>query len=233
MFILLHIAAAACYAATFRRAAFFWAAAALHAAALAAHFYDTPRFDFGMALSAFMLLTAALGWRQTRRPLPQKALVILAGVCSFAPLVFFSAKPPPEAAALAHILPAMLAYAFAVLAALQSIDLWRAEWARRRLAASSPPLLTLEAECFRNLTRAFILLSLTLLSGFLAGDAPPHKTLFAALTWLAFGGLLCGRRFWGWRGRTARWWLAAGLLFFVLSYFGTHFVLQVLLNRPG
>lgn len=234
MIILLHMAAAACYAAAFWRGAFFWAAAALHAASLAAQFGGAPRFDFGIALSAFMLLAGVIGRAQTRRPLPQNALAVLAAVCSFAPLFFQTAKPPPPLLALAHILPAMLAYSFAVLAALQSADLWRAEKARRRLAASSsPPLLVLEADCFRSVARAFILLSLALVSGFWAGDAPLHKTLFAALTWLAFGGLLCGRHFWGWRGRTALGWLAAGMLFFVLSYFGTHFVLQVLLNRAA
>ncbi len=234
MLILLHILAAASYAAAWRRTVFFLPAAALHAATLAVHYRDSPRFDFGVSLSAFMLLAAVVGGGQTRPPFSRPALAALAGVSAFAPLAFFAAKPPPPLAALIHIAPAMLAYAFAALAALQSVDLWRAERAQRRLAAESPPLLTLESDCFRTLTRAFILLSLALASGFLAdGGAPPHKTLFAALTWLAFGGLLCGRRFWGWRGRTARRWLAAGMLFFILSYFGTHFVLQVLLNRPA
>ncbi|MGI9305853.1 MAG: cytochrome c biogenesis protein CcsA [Gammaproteobacteria bacterium] len=237
MVILLHFLAAGGYFAAGRRAAFFWPAAALHAATLAAHYRAEPRFDFGVSLSAFMLLTAAVGWKQTRPPLSQPALLALAGFSVFAPLLFFAPKAPPPPAALAHIVPAMLAYAFAVLAMLQSMDLWRAEWAQRRLAAAAAtPLLTLESACFRTLARAFILLSLTLLSGWLAGGengAPSHKIIFAALTWLAFGGLLCGRYFWGWRGRVARWWLAAGLLFFVLSYFGTHFILQVILNRPA
>ena len=228
------MAAAACYAAgAGRRAAFFFPAAALHAATLAAHYRAEPRFDFGVSLSAFMLLAAVVGWKQTRPPLSRPALLVLAGASVFAPLAFFAPKPPPPAAALVHIAPAMLAYAFALLAALQSADLWRAEWARRRLEDEPTPLLTLESQCFRTAAAAFVLLSLTLPSGLLFGGAPPHKTLFAGLTWLAFGGLLCGRRFWGWRGQTARRWLAAGTLFLILSYFGTHFVLQVLLDRAG
>lgn len=237
--IVLHLFAAAGYAAAWRWASLFWPAAALHAATLAAQHLAVPRFDVGMSLSAFMLLTAVVSWTQTRRPLSQTALLILSGGGMLAPLLFTAAKPLPPLAALAHILPAALAYSFATLAMLQSMDLWHTERARRRLLENSaPPVLTLETACFRTLMRAFILLSLALLSGFAIGDsatlAPSaHKTIFAALTWLTFGGLLLGRRIWGWRGRAARWWLAVGLLFFILSYFGTHFVLQVLLGRSA
>ena len=158
------------------------------------------------------------------------------GAVGFDALFFFADKPPPSASALAHILPSALASAFAASAMLQWMDLRLAENARRRLAdTSAPPILTMEENCFRALRLSFWLLSLALLSGIggmlAGGDAPAHKIIFAALAWLAFGGLLAGRRFRGWRGPAARWWLAAGLLFFILSYFGTHFVLQVLLGR--
>lgn len=234
MAILLHCLAAACYAAACRKPALFWPAAALHAATLAVQYHAMPRFDFGVSLSAFMLLAALVGWRGVRPPFSRPALFILAGLSALAPLAFVADKPPPPPAALIHIAPAMLAYAFAALAALQGADLWRAERARRNLRAEETPLLTLESDCFRTLARAFVLLTLALASGFWAdGGAPLHKTLFAALTWLAFGALLCGRKFRGWRGGTARKWLAAGMLFFVLSYFGTHFVLQILLGRAA
>ncbi|MGU9951361.1 MAG: cytochrome c biogenesis protein CcsA [Gammaproteobacteria bacterium WSBS_2016_MAG_OTU1] len=238
--ILLHILtlfAIGSYLASRWRTVFFIPAAIAHLSTLITHAIQVPRFDFGMALSSFMLLTALIGWRQTRRSLSQPLLLILAACATGAPLLFVAAKPLPPLLALAHILPAALAYAFSLLAMLQWLDLWQAENARRRLqATATPPLLALEAACFKTLGWAFALLSLALISGLIGvlsstGDSPTHKILFAAMSWLTFGGLLLGRHFKGWRGAAARWWLAAGLLFFILSYFGTHFVLQVILGR--
>lgn len=233
--IVLHIAAAGGYIAAMRRPLFFAPAVCLHAATLAAHLHDAPRFDLGISASVFMLLSVIVARQKIRRPPSATVLFALtvAGMC--APLLLFSPKPPPPLRALPHIAPAMLAYSFVLLAMLQWLDLRRAEHDRRLLReTSAPPLLTLETECFRTLKIAFVLLSLVLISGFaVGGETPAHKLIFASLSWLTFGGLLAGRRFRGWRGRTARRWLAAGLLFFILSYFGTYFVLQVLLGRAG
>ncbi|MGI9297258.1 MAG: cytochrome c biogenesis protein CcsA [Gammaproteobacteria bacterium] len=233
--IVLHIAAGACYALARRRTNFFLPAIFLHFAALAADMHWMPRFDVGISASAFMLMTALAATRKIRREPSRAILLALAAAGMFAPLLFAADVPPPPLRALPHILPAMLAYSFSLLAMLQFLDLWRAERDRRLLReTSAPPLLTLEAECFRTLAVAFALLSAALLSGFIVGGDPPaHKLLFAVLSWLTFGGLLAGRRLRGWRGRAARRWLAAGLLFFLLSYFGTHFVLQVLLGRAS
>ena len=58
-----------------------------------------------------------------------------------------------------------------------------------------------------------------------------HKTVLSVLSWLAFGALLLGRWRRGWRGATAvRWTLSAmGLL--MLAFFGTRFVLELVLKR--
>ena len=208
----------------------------MHGATLAAHYWAQPRFDISVSISAFMLLTAIVGRYRLSRRASWTLLLAFSAAAMMAPLLFVAPKPPPPPQAFAHILPAMLAYSFAVLAMLQWADLLRVEHARRRLEEdSAPPLLALEAECFRTLFMAFVLLSAALLTGFLLspGGAPAHKTLFAVLAWLSFGGLLLGRRLRGWRGHIARRWLSVGFLFFILSYFGTHFVLQVLLGRTA
>ena len=233
--IVLHLAAACCYAAAMRNPFFALFAAGLHIASLAAQWANSPRFDLGVSASVFMLLTLAIAIRKIRRPPARTVLFLLAAMGMFAPLLFAAPKPPPSWNALPHIAPAMLAYSFAMTAMLQWLDLHRAERDRRMLReTSAPPLLTLESDCFRTLQIAFLLLTIALISGFAAeGESPLHKLIFAAMSWAVFGGLLAGRKFRGWRGRAARRWLAAGLLFFVLSYFGTHFVLQVLLGRAG
>ncbi len=58
-----------------------------------------------------------------------------------------------------------------------------------------------------------------------------HKTLFALLSWIAFGALLVGRHFYGWRGRTALRWTLGGFVLLLLAYVGSRFVLEVVLGR--
>jgi ABC-type uncharacterized transport system permease subunit len=104
--------------------------------------------------------------------------------------------------------------------------------------ASLPPLMTLEALLFRIITLGFVLLSLTLGSGFvfseeLFGQAARfnHKTVFGVISWIIFAALLVGRHGWGWRGRTALRWTLAGFAALLLAYVGSMFVLEVVLGR--
>jgi ABC-type uncharacterized transport system permease subunit len=46
-----------------------------------------------------------------------------------------------------------------------------------------------------------------------------------------FGGLLLGRRLWGWRGRRALRWTMTGFVVLLLAYIGSRFVMEVLLGR--
>lgn len=102
------------------------------------------------------------------------------------------------------------------------------------------PLMTLERLTFRFVEAGFVLLSATLLVGWLFAEqlyGPGlawkwnHKTLFSVLAWLTFAGLLVGRARLGWRGRKAVrvLYLGSGLL--LLGYVGSRFVLEVVLNR--
>jgi hypothetical protein len=65
-----------------------------------------------------------------------------------------------------------------------------------------PPLLTLEKLLFRLIAAGFVLLTLTIASGFLFSEQLfarafriDHKTVFAVISWLMFGGILIGRHF--------------------------------------
>ena len=102
------------------------------------------------------------------------------------------------------------------------------------------PLLTLERLTFRFVEAGFVLLSATLLVGWVFAEilyGPglawkwDHKTVFSLLAWLTFAGLLIGRARLGWRGLKATrvLYLGAGLL--LLSYAGSRFVLEVILRR--
>lgn len=112
-----------------------------------------------------------------------------------------------------------------------------------RLAAqndSGVPLLTLERLTFRFVEAGFVLLSATLLVGWVFAEqlyGPGlawkwnHKTIFSVLAWLTFAGLLVGRAKLGWRGLKAVrvLYLGSGLL--LLGYAGSRFVLEVILKR--
>ena len=58
-----------------------------------------------------------------------------------------------------------------------------------------------------------------------------HKTVFGVLSWIIFAALLGGRHVYGWRGRIAVRWTLTGFLMLVLAYFGSRFVLEVVLQR--
>jgi ABC-type uncharacterized transport system permease subunit len=106
---------------------------------------------------------------------------------------------------------------------------------------SGLPLLTLERLMFRFVLLGFILLTLTLIAGFVFGEQLygaagihwkwDHKTVFSVLSWLTFGALLLGRHQFGWRGRRAVRVLYTGSAFLLFAYAGSRFVLEVILGR--
>lgn len=140
-----------------------------------------------------------------------------------------------------HAWCALLAYATLAIAALLAITLWLQERALRRREfrgwlRALPPLVELETLLFRTISVGFILLSATLLTGVLFvenlfAQHLVHKTVLSVLSWLLFGGLLLGRWRRGWRGVTAVRWTLTAMALLVLAFFGSKFVLELLLGR--
>jgi ABC-type uncharacterized transport system permease subunit len=96
----------------------------------------------------------------------------------------------------------------------------------------------MEKLLFRLIWIGFVLLSLTVLSGIVFSEELfgrplrwDHKSVFALLSWLLFAALLVGRRWRGWRGKTALRFTLAGFATLVLAYVGSRFVLEVILHR--
>ncbi len=105
---------------------------------------------------------------------------------------------------------------------------------------SGIPLLTIERLTFRFVAAGFVLLTATLVVGWLFTEALygqgvtwkwNHKTVFSLLAWATFAVLLLGRWRFGWRGRTAVRMLYTGSLLLLLAYVGSRFVLEVVLGR--
>jgi ABC-type uncharacterized transport system permease subunit len=140
-----------------------------------------------------------------------------------------------------HIFISIFAYGFLTISAFQAIFLAYQEhqlrhkrlgWILRQL----PPLQIMESLLFQMVFIGFILLSLSLLTGFiffndLLGQHLVHKTFFSLVAWLVFAVLLWGRRHYGWRGQTAIRWNLGGFFLLLLAYFGSKFVLEVILKR--
>ena len=140
-----------------------------------------------------------------------------------------------------HAWCALLAYATLAVAALLAIMLWVQERALRQRQAQGwrralPPLTELETLLFRTIAVGFALLTATLLSGVLFvenlfAQHLIHKTVLSVLSWLAFGWLLFGRWRFGWRGRTAVRWTLSAMALLLLAFFGSKFVLELVLHK--
>jgi len=139
-----------------------------------------------------------------------------------------------------HILISILSFSLLSIAAVQAILLYIQERHIRNrhpggFIRSLPPLETMETLLFLIITVGFLLLSFSLVTGvFYLEDIFKqhlvHKTLLSVLGWVTFGILLWGRHQFGWRGRTAIKWTLSGFVLLMLAYFGSSFVIQLILQ---
>ncbi|MDD2767412.1 MAG: cytochrome c biogenesis protein CcsA [Methylococcus sp.] len=140
-----------------------------------------------------------------------------------------------------HIVVSMLAYSFLNIAALQAIVLALQDWRLRTHHASGfvrslPPLQTMEKLLFQLIGAGFVLLSVSLVTGFLFiedlfAQHLAHKTVLSIAAWGVFAVLLGGRWFRGWRGQIAIRWTLGGFVALMLAYFGSKMVLELVLHR--
>ncbi|AJP47397.1 cytochrome C biogenesis protein [Rugosibacter aromaticivorans] len=227
------------------------AALAAHAVSIRMAIFDGTQvhFGFAIALSVMVWLAIVLFWIESFFARLNGLLALglpAAALASLLPALFAEPHILANASSTAlrlHLLAAMLAYSLFTLAALHALLMAAAERGLHRgkispLLASLPPLLTMETILFRLIHIAFVLLTLTLVSGVffsedLFGKALTfdHKTVFAIISWLIFAALLIGRHLRGWRGRVALRWTLAGFLALLLAYVGSRFVLEIILNR--
>jgi ABC-type uncharacterized transport system permease subunit len=140
-----------------------------------------------------------------------------------------------------HILLSILAYSAMTLAACQAITLniqnheLKARHIRGLLNAL-PPLQTMEKLLFQIVWVGMILLTLSIVSGIVFLDDIfaqhlAHKSFFSIVAWLIFALLLWGRHQLGWRGQIAIRWTLVGFAVLMLAYFGSKFVLELILHR--
>jgi ABC-type uncharacterized transport system permease subunit len=214
----------------------------------------TLRVGFAFMLSAALWISVAAYWIENRNFAldgMRRMVMPCAAVAAILPLLFPGNLMPVQAQSPAfawHVAVAVMAYStltiaafHAVLMALQEASLHTRSTKKRWLGSAIdqlPALLTMEKLLFRMIWIGFILLTLTVLSGLvfseqLFGKALrwDHKNVFALLSWLLFAALLAGRRWRGWRGKTALRFTLAGFATLALAYVGSRFVFEVVLHR--
>jgi ABC-type uncharacterized transport system permease subunit len=144
-----------------------------------------------------------------------------------------------------HIAVSVIAYGLLTLAAAQALLVFVQEQRLRHkhpggFLHALPPAQTMETLMFQMIAVGFLLLTATLVSGVFFTEQVfgrpfklTHHILLSALGWVVYGVLLLGRWRLGWRGRVAVRWTLVGFGLLVLGYFGSKFVLEVLLGRTG
>jgi len=207
---------------------------------------DTPgaRFGFAPALSMTVWLICGVYMIESRFvPLPGVSRV-LSGVATVVVLLAwaFPGESRPQAGspwAPLHWVLGLASYGLFGVAVLHAALLNRAERQMRlqkgqNTMAMGLPLLRLERLTFQFVTAGVVVLSLAIALGwwFTPHWRWDHKTLLSVLGWFVLCGLLAGRQMFGWRGRRATRWLYFGAALLLLSYVGTRFVLEVILQRP-
>lgn len=142
---------------------------------------------------------------------------------------------------LVHILFSILAYSLLSIAAVQALLLYIQDYHLHNkhpggFVRALPPLETMEILLFRIIGLGFIVLSIALISGIfymedIFAQHIVHKTILSLIAWLLFAVLLWGRWQFGWRGRIAIRWTYSGFILLMLAYFGSKFVIELVLNR--
>lgn len=140
-----------------------------------------------------------------------------------------------------HILSSIIAYSLLSIAVAQSLLLYVQDNHLHNkqpggFLRALPALETMEKLLFQMIGLGFIVLSLSLLSGFIYledmfAQHLVHKTILSITAWSIFALLLLGRRLFGWRGRTAIRLTIIAFVLLMLAYFGSKFVIELVLQR--
>lgn len=209
---------------------------------------DTPRFGFAPALSITAWLVLTVYAVESYRFPQLQARWALAGLGAAAVLLALAFPGAALHVSVSPWLPLHWALGLASygLFAAAVVHAWLMTRAEQHIRlAEDPnaglPLLTLERLTFRFVLGGFVLLTATLLAGWLFRDMLyknagtgwkwDHKTVFSLLAWVTFATLLVGRQRFGWRGRKAVRVLYTGAGLLLLAYVGSRFVMEVVLGR--
>lgn len=207
-------------------------------------------FDFSLipvSVAIFFIINLIVVAGSLRQPLQNLYLLLFPATVAVIAISLWgdeeAAGRPLSAGVGAHILLSITAYSLMTIAALEALFLaYQNRLLHRhhtsRLLRVLPPVETMESLLFGLLASGFVLLTLALASGFLfvedfMAQHLVHKTVFSLLAWLVYATLLWGRFHLGWRGKIATWWTISGFFVLMLAFWGTKFVLEIMLPAPS
>jgi ABC-type uncharacterized transport system permease subunit len=163
-------------------------------------------------------------------------IVLLSGLIPSAHVIQVSVQPN----LLIHISLALFAYACLAIASLYAVQLSYINFRLKEknaslLHSSLPPLMAVENILFKLLLVGTILLTLSLVSGFMFLNnmftkEHIHKTVLSLLAWGLYSVILMGHSVFGWRGKPVIWSTIISGILLTLAYFGSRFVKEVILN---
>jgi ABC-type uncharacterized transport system permease subunit len=219
-----------------------------HAGSVLHTIYFNHHLDLGLYRASsliFWCISAISLLNILRRPV-NSLIIAIFPMAALSVLVSSLSSPSVElhtrmsAGLLSHILSSILAYSLISIATIQAIALALQERHLKHhhlggALKALPPLQTMEQILFELLWIGMALLTFSLISGFIFiddifGQRLVHKTFFSILAWLTFAILLWGRHQLGWRSQTAARWTIGGFFALMLAYFGSKFVVELLIS---
>ena len=143
-----------------------------------------------------------------------------------------------------HLVFAALTFALLSLAAAQALIIMMQEKQLKGISTnhskwlnSLPPLQSMDSQLFQFLLIGFIGLLLSLYLGISSNNiihgqslVLSHHTVLTLLAAISFAALLIGRTLFGWRGKKAAKFTLVAYAIFIIGYFGTRFVRELLLS---
>ncbi len=176
------------------------------------------------------------------RPTENLGIVVLpiAALTVFSSGIYQPAESTVDPKIQVHIFLSVAAYGVLGLAAIQAIftaiqSQFLHDHKPGGFIKALPPLKLMETMATMMLGTGFVLLTFSLITGFFFLDDMfaqhlVHKTLLSVMAWMLFAIQLHGHWRYGWRGKRALKWTLGAFLLLALAYFGSKFVLEVLIH---
>lgn len=224
------------------------AALLLHLVNVAGSIQTSTGYDFGFFRIATLfswVMVALVVLSSLKKPVANLFLVLFPiAVLSILSSTFLPSYYEPRsftAGVAMHSILGIVAFSLITIAAIQALLV---AWLNKELKQHHfrpvlrhiPPLQTMEELLFEIIRGGFVVLLGVILTGFIFMEDMfaqhlVHKTVLTLLSCAVFGILLWGRHVQGWRGKTALRWILSGYAVLLLAYFGSKFVLELLLDR--
>ncbi len=217
-----------------------------HGVSIYLSMHQASGFSFGffkVASLIFCAINLIVVLSSMRKPLHNLFILLLpfAIIAVLSAVIFDTTKATIQLSPgiFLHILLSILAYSIFTIASFHALLL---AWQNRKLKLKQPhsvmgilpPLQTMETLLFEFVWVGELLLTLALASGAvfienLFAQHLSHKVVFSSLAWLIYATLLFGRHRLGWGGMTAIKWTLGGFFALATAYFGSKFVLELIL----